>query len=117
MEKDLKKTLLMMFLVIGMRPTSSHQNITKLEVQSGILEVERHKVADSNELYDIITPINVDAYTVMTKAVSILLKRYENARRKYHNNWKLTPMEDLARNEALLRAVLKDLQKLASLIP
>ena len=46
----------------------------------------------------------------MTKAVRILLKRYENARRKYHNNWKLAPMEDL-------RAALKDLQKLASSIP
>ena len=61
--------------------------------------------------------IDVNAHMSITKAVRILLKRYENARRKYHNNWKLTPMEDLVRNKAMLRAVLKGLQKLASLIP
>ena len=53
----------------------------------------------------------------MTKAVSILLKRYENARRKYHNNWKLAPTEELVRNEVMLRAALKYLLKLANFIP
>ena len=81
------------------RPTSSYHDITKLEVQSGILEVERHKVADSNEHYDRITLIDVTAYMAITKAVSILIIRYKNVRRKYHNNWKLAPLEDLVRNE------------------
>ena len=66
--------LMLILVIIGMQPTYSNHNITKLEVQTGILEVERHKVADSNEHYDIITPI------------SILIRRYENARKKYHRN-------------------------------
>ena len=59
----------------------------------------------------------MNAYTAMSKEIGTLTKRYENARSKYHRNWKLAPSEDLVRNEVLLNAALKDLQKMADLIP
>ena len=86
------------------------------EFKTGIREVDNHKIADSNEVYDFIVPIDLDAYDKAKRRIEALRNEYEKARKRFHKK-NLKPSEDLDREMALLKITIEDLKRLADLTP
>ena len=86
------------------------------EFRTGIKEMKHHKVADSNEIYDFIIPLDLKTYKTARTRIVMLVKGYEMARRKFHKkNLKIS--DDIRRDILLLDRKLEDLDRLTDLIP
>ena len=80
------------------------------EFTMGIHETEEHKIADSNEIYDFLIPVNIGAYKEARQEIGDLKNKYEQARMRFHKK-KLDPSTTLRRSTELLDISIADLDK------
>ena len=54
------------------------------EFKTGIREILGSKIADENELYDFLIPLDLQHYNKAREDIVKLVRQYERARRNYH---------------------------------
>ena len=86
------------------------------EFKTGIREILGSKIADENELYDFIIPLNLQHYNKAREDIAKLVRQYERARRSYHKK-KLNTSADLERDLEIINLKIEDIQGLINLIP
>ena len=90
--------------------------VMEQEFRTGIKEMKSNKVADANETYDFIIPLDLEYYEKAKDKITMLIVEYENARRRFHKK-NLDISDDLRRELKLINTSLEDLKRLTNLIP
>ena len=75
-----------------------------------------NKVADTNELYDFIIPLDLEHYGKARTRLAMLVLEYENARKKFHKK-DLGISNDLKREIVTIDTMIGDIKRLTDLIP
>ena len=86
------------------------------EFKTGIREILGSKIADENELYDFLIPLDLQHYNKAREDIVKLVRQYERARRSYHKK-KLNTSADLERDLEIINLKIEDIQGLINLIP
>ena len=108
----LNKMTMTIWLIMSTKITA----IMEQEFRTGIKEMKSNKVADANETYDFIIPLDLEYYEKAKDRITMLIIEYENARRRFHKK-DLEISDDLRREIKLINTALEDLKRLTNLIP
>ena len=106
----LNKTTVTLWIII------STTAVLEQEFRTGIKEMKSEKIADANEIYDFIIPLDLSYYENAVDQVTMLIIDYENARRRFHKK-NLDISDDLRRDLTVIKVLLEDLKRLTNLIP
>ena len=106
------KNILLMLMLTSTIVAGKNEN----EFRTGIKEIGHHKIADSNEIYDFIIPLDLEVYKVARTLIMKQVVGYEKERRKFHKK-ELNISKDIKRVFFLLDKKIEDLDRLAKLIP
>ena len=99
MRKWNMKQIMILIMILSAKSVTAEMNMMKAnEFSTGIHEMEEHKIAYSNEIYDFLIPVDIQAYKEARKDIENLNNDYEQARMRFHKK-KLDPSAYAGHND------------------